>query len=221
MQYIYITYIIYIIILNTIAIELYPFSTHTNCTRKQQQQDVNWMIKFILERLQEGGMWCRLVWEEMQNIWWRIRPYCFSKCLQVETRHGTLYCVATLPFHFLFFFFLFCHAEFIPCRFPSLVLVQRFIFFPGLMCCFHIARGRETTVVQHEYSLSTPRMQGEMSTLRQLAVDALLGTWDLSPPVSLQELAWSRRLPFGAGCCFIYLKAQVTFLEERHTKSPL
>lgn len=56
-----------------------------------------------------------------------------------------------------------------------------------------------------------------MSTLGQLAVDAVLGTWDPSP-VSLQELAWSRRPPLGAGCCFIYLRAQVTFLEERRTK---
>lgn len=58
-------------------------------------------------------------------------------------------------------------------------------------------------------SLSSGR-KGVMFSLRQLKVVAVLGTWDpcLSAGIG-EEPAASLR----ARCCFIYLKAQVTFLE--------
>lgn len=56
------------------------------------------------------------------------------------------------------------------------------------------------------------RIKGVMFSLRQLKVVAALGTWDLclSAGIGMEPAA-----PLRARCCFIYLKAQVTFLEER------
>ena len=57
-----------------------------------------------------------------------------------------------------------------------------------------------------------------MFSLRQLKVVAVLGTWDpcLSAGIGVEPAASLR-----ARCCFIYLKAQVTFLEERRRETCL
>lgn len=62
------------------------------------------------------------------------------------------------------------------------------------------------------------RIKGVMFSLRQLKVVAVLGTWDpcLSAGIGVEPAASLR-----ARCCFIYLKAQVTFLEERRRETCL
>ena len=64
----------------------------------------------------------------------------------------------------------------------------------------------------------TLRIKGVMFSLRQLKVVAVLGTWDpcLSAGIGMEPAA-----PLRARCCFIYLKAQVTFLEERRSETCL
>lgn len=64
----------------------------------------------------------------------------------------------------------------------------------------------------------TLRIKGVMFSLRQLKVVAVLGTWDpcLSAGIGMEPAA-----PLRARCCFIYLKAQVTFLEERRRETCL
>lgn len=55
------------------------------------------------------------------------------------------------------------------------------------------------------------RIKGVMFSLRQLKMVAAFGTWDpcLSAGIGVEPAASVR-----ARCCFIYLRAQVTFLEE-------
>lgn len=64
----------------------------------------------------------------------------------------------------------------------------------------------------------TLRMKGVMFSLKQLKVVAMLGTWDpcLSAGIGMEPAA-----PLRARCCFIYLKAQVTFLEEHRRETCL
>lgn len=64
----------------------------------------------------------------------------------------------------------------------------------------------------------TLRIKGEMFSLRQLEVVAVLGTWD---PCLTAGIGMEPAAPLRARCCFIYLKAQVTFLEERRRDLPL
>lgn len=71
--------------------------------------------------------------------------------------------------------------------------------------------GRWEGVVRCVWSVPILRMKGVMFSLRQLKMVAVPGTWDpcLSAGIGVEPAASLR-----ARCCFIYLKAQVTFLEE-------
>lgn len=64
----------------------------------------------------------------------------------------------------------------------------------------------------------TLRMKGEMFSLRQREVVAGLASWD---PCLTAGIGKEPAAPLRARCCFIYLSAQVTFLEERHSKTYL
>lgn len=64
----------------------------------------------------------------------------------------------------------------------------------------------------------TLRMKGEMFSLRQREVVAGLASWD---PCLTAGIGKEPAAPLRARCCFIYLRAQVTFLEERHSESYL
>lgn len=66
-------------------------------------------------------------------------------------------------------------------------------------------------VVMCVWSVPILRIKGVMFSLRQLKMVPVPGTWDpcLSAGIGVEPAASLR-----ARCCFIYLKAQVTFLEE-------
>ncbi|CAJ1071271.1 Hypothetical predicted protein [Xyrichtys novacula] len=78
--------------------------------------------------------------------------------------------------------------------------------------------GESKAIVRCECCEPTPRIKGVMFSLRQLKVVAVLGTWDpcISAGIGMEPAA-----PLRARCCFIYLKAQVTFGEERRRETCL
>lgn len=89
-----------------------------------------------------------------------------------------------------------------------------------IFCCcvlyvFHLEKSKKIknkkAIVRCVCSVPILRIKGVMFSLRQLKVVAVLGTWDpcLSAGIGVKPAASLR-----ARCCFIYLKAQVTFLEE-------
>jgi len=83
--------------------------------------------------------------------------------------------------------------------------------------CFNSQR-RGGAIVRCVCGKPILRIKGVMFSLRQLKMVALLGTWDpcLSAGIGVEPAASLR-----ARCCFIYLKAQVTFLEERRWETSL
>lgn len=64
----------------------------------------------------------------------------------------------------------------------------------------------------------TPRTKGEMLRLGQREVVAGLASWD---PHLAAGIGKEPAAPRRARCCFIYLRAQVTFGEERHSETCL
>lgn len=64
----------------------------------------------------------------------------------------------------------------------------------------------------------TPKIKGEMFCLRQLEAFAGLGTWD---PCLTAGIDKEPAASLSTRCCFIYLKAQVTFQRERRSETCL
>lgn len=89
--------------------------------------------------------------------------------------------------------------------------------FNAVFCCLFSLRENIKSCCQVYVYRAHPKDKGVMLSLRQLKVVAVLGTWDpcLSAGIGVEPAASLR-----ARCCFIYLKAQVTFLEEHHRDLP-